>query len=379
MAAAVVALVVATLAGCGPAVTWQAPPTRTGPATINADPQPRTITIVGGGDILLHPPLWQQARADAGGNGFDFVPILAGAREVISSADLAICHVETPLAPASGPFAGYPRFSVPPQIASALAEVGFDSCSTASNHTIDQGTEGVVRTLDALDAAGIRHAGSYRTMAEHDTVTLLDVQGVAVVHLSYTYGFNGLRRPTGKEWISNQIDVPTILAEAKQARAEGAEIVVVSLHFGTEYAHTPNAQQVSVARQLLASPEVDLILGHHAHVVQPFEKVGDKWVAYGLGNQIAHHAQPQAANREGVIARFTFTEVSTGTWRVIRAEAIPTWMRLSPDRLTVLSDALGNRSAPPRDAATLRAAWERIKGHVFSRGADDDGLVVAGW
>jgi Bacterial capsule synthesis protein PGA_cap len=352
------------------------------PGTAPGAAAPATVTILGSGDVLLHPQLWDQARTDARARsetGYDFRPLFAGVRDVVSSADLAIFHMETPLADAAGPFSGYPRFSVPPQVVAALADLGYDSCSTASNHTIDQGEAGVDRTLDALDAAHIKHAGSYRSKAEHGTVNLINVHGVTVAHLSYAFGFNGLTRPAGKAWIANQIDTSTIQAEAKRARAKGASIVVVSLHFGTEYQHAPNAQQLPVVRTLLASPDVDLILGHHAHVVQPFERIGAKWVAYGMGNEVAHHGQPVNDNREGVLARFTFTEVSPGTWRVTRAEAIPIWMDLSPNnRLVDIATALANPATPASERSILRAAWLRIRGYLYMRGAGDAGLAVDG-
>ncbi len=313
-----------------------------------------------------------------GQEGYDFGPLFLDVEDVIFSADLAICHMEPPLADADGPFIGFPRFSVPPQVVPALANLGYDACSTASNHTIDHGEAGVVRTLDALDAAGIKHAGSYRSETEHGTITMLEAQGVKIASLSYTFSFNGLRRPAGEEWIANQINTADILGEAKRARAEGAEIVVVSLHFGTEYQHSANSQQLSVAKKLLASPDVDLILGHHAHVVQPFEKIGDKWVAYGMGNMVAHHADPRNDNREGVLARFTFTEVAPGKWKVTTAEAIPIWMDFSPDRLIDIPDALADPATGDADRSTLQAAWNRIKGYLTSRGADDDDLVVVG-
>ena len=339
------------------------------------------MTIVGSGDVLLHPQLWDQARADAqakGDKGYDFGPLLAGVSDLVSSADLAVCHMETPIAPASGPFIGFPRFSVPPQIAQTIADMGYDSCSTASNHSIDQGEAGVDRTLDDLDAAGVKHAGSYRSAVDQRTITMLDIHGVKIAHLAYAYGFNGLTRPSGKEWLVNLLNVNTVLAEAKRARAEGAAIIVVSIHFGTEYQHAPNSQQLSVARQLLASPDIDLILGHHAHVVQPFEKIGDKWVAYGMGNEVAHHAEPLNDNREGVLSRFTFTKTAEGRWRVTTAEAIPVWMDFSPDRLVNIPDALDDPGTSSGDRQVLEAALKRISGYLVSRGAGDAGLKILG-
>jgi len=369
---------------CDRSAQWADPPTRAGgPATGSTGPQPdheTTITIVGSGDVLLHPDLWDQAHEDAGAegrDGYDFEPLFEGVRDVVSGADLAICHMEPPLAAENGPFIGFPRFSVPPQVVPALADIGYDSCSTASNHSIDHGEEGIKNTLDALDASHIRHAGTARTPAEHNTITVLTVNGVKIAHLSYAFGFNGLKRPSGKEWEANLIDKQAILAEAHRARAAGAAIVVLSLHWGTEYSHQLNSQQRSLAPQLLASPDIDLILGHHAHVVQPFEKIGDKWVAYGHGNEVAHHAQPINDNREGILSRFTFSQVSPGKWRVTKAEAIPIWMQLSPDdRLLNLANAIADPATSASAKRTYQAAYDRIKSYVDALGADQDGLLI---
>src|SRR5690606_31305273 len=137
-----------------------------------ADPPPpcpgvRCLTVVMTGDVLLHEPLWAQAEADGGaGAAMNFAPLLAGQRPYVEPADLAICHLETPLAPTDGPYQGYPNFVVPPQILTGLVETGYDACTTASNHSNDDGTDGINRTLDTLDAAGLAHAGTARTPEE---------------------------------------------------------------------------------------------------------------------------------------------------------------------------------------------------------------------
>ena len=105
------------------------------------------------GDLLWHNTLWYGAREDArrrGRSGYDFAPLLAGMRPVVAGADVAICHEEPPLAPAGGPFANYPRFSVPPQVVRAIKQTGYDVCTTASNHSVDYGFAGLRRTLDGL-------------------------------------------------------------------------------------------------------------------------------------------------------------------------------------------------------------------------------------
>jgi hypothetical protein len=387
-AAAAAALLIAFAGGCSRPADRDARPMGTTPAAGasavaspgSGTPGPRTVTILGAGDILVHPPVWRQARADAraaGRDGFDFNPMFAGVRDAISGADLAICHLETPLAAADGPFTGYPTFSVPPQVLDGVKRAGFDACSTASNHTIDQGERGVRRTVDALDAAGLGHAGSARSALGSLTPALYDAGGVRVGHLAYTAHLNGLRPPAGRRWLVNVIDPAEIESAAHRLRATGAQIVVLSLHWGTEYQHAPDADQRAWAARLIASPDIDLIIGHHAHVVQPFERFGAKWVVYGMGNELARHAEPINDNREGVMARMTFTEYRPGRWRVTRAEAIATWTQISPAiRLIDLPAALADTATPAARRHVYQAAYDRVSRYVRSRGGEAAGLVI---
>lgn len=344
-------------------------------------PPPRTVTIIGSGDVLIHPPVWEQAAADAhaeGRSGYDFGPIYASVAPTTRAADLAVCEMETPLAPPGGPFQGYPTFSAPPQVLTALKGAGYDSCTTASNHTIDQGFAGLKRTLDELDAAGLKHTGSARTPAEAARPLIMTMRnGAKIAQLAYSFGFNGLTRPAGQEWEANLTDVPTILAAAHRARAAGADIVVLSLHWGVEYNHGVTDEQVAQAHALLASPDIDVILGDHAHSVEPFERINGKWVAYCMGDQISRHAVIRNDDREGAMPRFTFTEVAPHHWRITRAEAIPTWVDVAPKiRLIDLPAALAARSTPAELRAVYQAAHQRIAGYLAPRGAVRAGLVI---
>ncbi|NIH83140.1 CapA family protein [Amycolatopsis granulosa] len=355
----------ALLAACFAPADDPAQPGATAGARPAGPPAGPGFSVVATGDVLIHPALTDQATADGGGRR-DYRQLLAGIRDTVSAADLAICHLETPLAPAAGPFRGYPEFSAPPEIAGALAATGYDDCSTASNHTLDQGGDGVNRTLDDLDQAGIRHTGSARTQQEARTPLVLDVHGVKVGHVSYTFGFNGRKPPT--EWVSNTLDADAVLAGARAARAAGAQVVIASLHWGTEYQHAPTADQQRIAQRVLADPAVDLIIGHHAHVVQPIEKIAGKWVAYGLGNSIARHSEPHGDTEEGLIGRFHFTRSGPG-WTVDRAEYVPTVLDLGPPiRLRTTGDPALN----PARAAQALARTDEV---VLSRGAAAQGLT----
>jgi poly-gamma-glutamate synthesis protein (capsule biosynthesis protein) len=381
----VVGAVAAALAGCGgDDPTAQSTPSGSEPAetpTVTPAPQPRTFTVVATGDVLLHERLWHQAEQDASDTAMDFAPQLANVAPVVSGADLAICHLETPLAPADGPFTGYPTFSGPPQVVPALAAAGYDACTTASNHTFDKGADGVTRTLDALDAAGLAHAGSARTPQEADVTTILDVateQGpVRLALLSYTYGFNGIPYPNGETWRADEIDEATILADAATARTRGAEVVVVALHWGTEYDQEPNEQQRDLAPRLIASPDVDLLLGHHAHVVQPLENVAGEWVVYGMGNLMANHAEPEGPKAEGLLTRFTFTEdLAAGTFSAPVAEYLPLYQTYEfPIEVLDVPAALASGDTGTTTASRLQTALARTTEVVTSRGGAEHGLI----
>jgi hypothetical protein len=376
-------------AGCGwnelPATPSEAPLTAApGASASTATPMStaRSFTLVATGDVLLHEPLWEQARQDAevsGQESLDFAPQLASIRPLVEAADIAVCHLETPLAAVDGPYEGYPTFSGPPQILPALAATGYDACTTASNHTFDQGAAGVDRTLDALDAAGLEHTGSARTAEEAARTAILDVVtatgSVRLGLLSYTFGFNGIPYPSGETWRSNLIDEQRILADSQLARQQGAEVVVVALHWGTEFDQDPNDEQLALGPSLLASPDIDLVLGHHAHVVQPVEQVDGEWVVYGLGNLVAAHATPGEPLREGLLVRFGFTEQPDGSFRATAAGYAPLLVTDPyPARVLDVANALRTAdSTAPMER--LQEAWDRTTAVVASRGATDAGLV----
>ncbi|WP_405187049.1 CapA family protein [Streptomyces anulatus] len=386
---AAIALLLAAATGC----TWQqsAAPAPSGPAAARGaggqDAEgPRPFTLLAAGDVLPHSSVIDRAAVDAGGAGYDFAPMLAGVAPVVSGADLAFCHMETVYGEEGGPYTGYPSFKSPPEVAAALRTTGFDSCSTASNHTLDDGADGVRRTLDALDGAGIRHAGSARSAAEAARPTILPAgpgKGAAkVAHLAYTYGTNDIPLPADRPWTVNVTDEHRIVEEARAARRAGADVVVLSAHWGTEWQDEPDAEQLELARRLTASadggrPDIDLIIGTHAHVPQAYEKVNGTWVVYGMGDQIAgaminyEGAQDPRGNQSSM-GRFTFAPpAKTGErWTVKKAEFVPQWYD------TVTGRAVNLNASLDEGAEHLREVRDRIRAVVLGRGADKDGLSM---
>src|SRR5437016_6180171 len=144
------------------------------------DKQSDRITVIATGDVLLHERLWTTAKRDGDDGQWDFAPLMASVKLLVQKADLAIAHLETPLAKPGGPYRGYPLFLGPPQIAAALKQTGYDLCPTASNHSFDGGAAGIDRTLDTLDTAGLKHAGTATSRTEAEQITVVDVNGVKV-------------------------------------------------------------------------------------------------------------------------------------------------------------------------------------------------------
>jgi hypothetical protein len=357
----------------------------------------RSFTVAAAGDVLIHPELVEQAAKDAkktgkGKNGLDFGPLMAGVKPVISKADLAVCHLETPVGNPKGPFEGYPEFLVPPQILTTLKDVGYDTCSTASNHTFDHGLKAVKRTLDAMDKAGLGHTGSARTPEEAQQINIRDVNGVKVAHLAYSWESFLNPTPKNQSWAFNRLNFADIKKTVARARAEGAEAVILSVHWGLEHYNEPSVPQLKLAERITKETDVDLVIGHHAHVVQPIQKLNGTWVAYSLGNEVARHSSPTGLTEEGVIGWFEFREKTGGGWDV-SARYRPTLVDIPPQleegqrapagavkdhRLVDVQHVLDAPGDLSEDRlARYRLAMNRTRGFLFNRGAPGgDGLKL---
>ncbi|WP_426938366.1 CapA family protein [Pseudarthrobacter sp. S3] len=337
-----------------PTATPTPTPTPT-PGAGPACPTLRCASVLVTGDMLVHTQLWQQARDDAaaaGKTGLDFTPLLEGQRKYIQASDLAICHQETPVAGPDGPFSAYPSFNVPPQIITASKAVGYVACTTASNHTIDRSTDGVLRTLDALDAAGLKHTGSYRTQTESQGILILQTNAAKIAIIQGTYGLNG--QYPEYDWQVDILDAPTMIAKAVKARALGADIVLGAMHAGDEYSSEVNAQQQEVAQALVDSGQFTMIYGHHTHSVLPIENYKGTWIVYGLGNGVTELSPWYVVNNEGLLVRAQFSQDAAGKWTASDLAWAPSVIVRDPYRwCSVATDApQGVCATPEADAAT---------------------------
>jgi poly-gamma-glutamate capsule biosynthesis protein CapA/YwtB (metallophosphatase superfamily) len=287
-------------------------------------PAPVRFTVAASGDFLVHEPVAARALADGRGRRYAFGPMFASIRSRIAGADLALCHVETPLVP--GPVRGYPSFRTPPALATAIRATGWDACSTASNHTLDAGQHGIDTTLRALDRAGIRHAGSARSQAEANRTTILSVRGVKVALLAFTAVSNGQSVPHA--WSYDWADQNRILEAARKARSRGAQAVIVNLHWGNEFSHAISHTQAALADRLTRSPAITAIVGQHVHVVQPIRWLHGKPVVFGEGNLVSNQTAAccPPESQDGLIALIDFVARGRRV-KARRVRYVPVWVR----------------------------------------------------
>lgn len=272
------------------------------------DPEPVVARLMVAGDVMSHMPITNDAYVAETGD-YDYSHILSDATDQLAGADCAVANLETVLA--GGPdYSGYPAFNSPDALAYDLREAGFHLLSTANNHSRDRGLEGIFRTLDVLDSAGLAHVGTHRSREERDQnsgVYVADAGGISVAFLSYTYGLNGFRLDSDKMYAANlfNLDYYTTLAnpdygllsaDLAAARALETDLIAVMIHWGVEYQNAPNRHQTELAR-FLVGQGADLVLGGHPHVLQPYERVtAPAWdggereglVIYSLGNFISN-------------------------------------------------------------------------------------------
>ena len=294
------------------------------PSSAVLPPEGTRFTIAATGDLLIHQPVWRRALAYGGGRRYEFRPMFRKIGSLIAGADLALCHVETPLT--NGPPRGYPSFRTPAALATAVRATGWDVCSTASNHTLDAGQRGINSTLGILDRAGVRHAGSHRTKAAARQLTILKKHGVSMAFLSYTALTNGQRLP--HPWSVNLASAPRILDEAKRARRAGAHAVIVNLHWGDEFRSGVTRAQRALAARLTRSKYVTAVVGQHAHVVQPIRWINGKPVVFGEGNLISNQTAAccPAGSQDGLVALVDLRVGATGV-KPERVRYLPTYVR----------------------------------------------------
>ena len=350
--------------------------TTTTTTTTTTLPPPRSARLAFTGDLLPHGSV-QRAGTAFVAEGWDFAPLFDEVRPIIEGADLAICHLETPISIHDTNLSGYPLFSAPRAFAQAALDVGYDGCSLASNHSYDRGAQGALDTITVLQEIGLPYAGQAASVEEDLAPVLYDANGIAIAHISATYSLNGFVMPSDRQYLVDLIEPEAILQEARIAKESGAEFVIVSMHWGAEYRHEPISSQNEWLEATLPSEYVDLIIGHHAHVVQPVDKVGDEWVVFGLGNFLSNQSANccVAASQDGMIATVELLENDAGEIEAVGVHYIPTWVDRGDGYIIRVADP-ARADLPTSTIDQMGITFDRTFDVVSSRLSEADGLTI---
>ncbi|MBT2755066.1 CapA family protein [Mesobacillus foraminis] len=233
------------------------------------------VTIAAIGDILIHDRVYEDAKTKT---GYDFKPMLASVKDKLVEPDLLLANQETVLGGTEIGLSSYPSFNSPIEVGDAIIDAGVDIVSTANNHTLDRGEKAIQSAIGYMTKAGLPYVGSFKNPDDKDRLRILNKNGIDIAYLSYTYGTNGIPVPEGKDYLVNLIDKEAMKEEVHRANKQ-ADVVVMSIHWGNEYQRFPDDIQKELAR-FLVNEGVDVVFGHHPHVLQPME-----WITAGDGRQ----------------------------------------------------------------------------------------------
>ena len=269
---------------------------RNNPAALHFDTHSTTITIGMIGDILLHHPLYTY-------DNYDFA--FAGVKDQLIGIDFLLANQESMPGGKELGLTGYPSFNSPKHIIRDLKANGVDMVSIANNHTIDRKEAGLRKAIGHIKEYDMPYVGAYTSIEDQATHRIIDVDGVKIGVLSYTYGTNGNPVPQGKDYLVSLIERERMQQEIGHL-SELVDVVVVSMHWGSEYKLKPSKGQEELA-QFVADAGADIIFGHHPHVLQKYDEVGDTKVFYSLGN--FYSAQQFDSTNIGGIARVSITKI----------------------------------------------------------------------
>ena len=294
-----------------------------------------SFTLTALGDVLCHNTQYWDAYNKTTGE-YDFSYVFDDIKDLTSSADVTIANIETSFAGADRGYSNYPTFNSPDSLATALKNIGIDIITTAGNHCLDMGFSGLSRTIDTLDNNNIEHLGTYKTKEDQEKLFIKDINGAKVAFINYTYGTNGIPVPSGKEFCVNIIDKNAIKDEIDQAKKENADVIIACMHWGTEYRTTANSEQEDLA-DFLFQNGVNIIIGNHPHVIEPFEtrevKMPDGttnqcFVAYALGNFTAD--QNAINTRDSIMLNMKITKKSDGKVTIENVDYTPLYIYKNP-------------------------------------------------
>ena len=249
----------------------------------------RRMSIAMVGDALIHTGIFMDASINKtykSTDEYDFTKMFKKLKTKIKKYDLRYYNQESIIG--GGEPSNFPLFCSPDAIGTDLVKTGFNLVSLANNHSFDCREEGLLYSIDfwKKQPKRVHTAGSYASFEERDDIPVYEKNDIKYSFLSYTIPTNGFHTPQGKEYLVNEYSREQVKKDVETAKSKGAEVIMVAMHWGTEYTHEPTAEQREEAKYL-SEIGVNLIIGSHPHVIQPIEYVGDTLCIYSLGNLIS--------------------------------------------------------------------------------------------
>ena len=260
------------------------------------------LSLVMVGDALLHSSLYN----DAYQNGtYNFSPQLELIKPIVQNYDLAFYNQESILGGTSLGLSSYPTFNSPQEFGDAMVDAGFNLVSLANNHTMDKGVKAIESSCNYWKTKDVLTAGSYCSGEEADNIQVKEKNGIKYALLAYTYGTNGISVPQDKPYLVNLYSDEKAKADIEKVR-DKVDLLIVSMHWGTEYRSEPTDEQKREA-EYLSSLGVDIIIGTHPHVIEPITYIGNTLVIYSLGNFIS--AQSTSNDYNTIVELMTSVDV----------------------------------------------------------------------
>ena len=335
------------------------PTETTEPPVTTEPPQPETVvataTIASQGDLLMHSPVFASAKKSDG--SYNFESVFRYSANLVSSYDYAVANLETTFGGPNRPHVPNQSFCCPDELAANAREVGYDMFLTANNHSGDTMGDGLIRTLEISRGAGLATLGSQ--MPGEKRYSIVEVNGIKIGMVAYTWAFstdgskfslNGLSaiKDEGQMNYFTKKNPDKLYQEVQpmmeQMKAEGAEATMIFIHWGEEYELKENAAQQKMA-QKLCDIGFDVIVGGHAHVVQPMallESTVDpahKTVCiYSMGNAVSNQRTgvstqfPTGYTEDGALFTVSFEKYSDGKVYVSGTDVVPTWVNMHSNK-----------------------------------------------
>ena len=241
------------------------------------------LKLLATGDGLIHSVIFRNYYK----NGvYDFTDAVKYVKDIVKDYDIAYYNQETPAGDDSIKYSGYPMFYTPSAYVDAMRDAGFNTISLASNHSLDKGEKGILNTVKYFKTTNTLYSGMNDSEEMRNNFIIKEKNNITYTMLSYTTITNGLQVPSGKSYLLNLYDKEQVKKDIEAVR-DKVDVLIVAMHWGTEYINMPNEEEKEIA-EYLSSLGVDIVIGNHPHILQPITKIGDTIVMYSLGNFISN-------------------------------------------------------------------------------------------